>query len=154
MKKKNIIAMMLALLVAGGINADDTYLPFSNAKEENLTGFFGFRRESLATQPLSNIISEKDVIRVVFLANTTSAPNDIHMAKLSKLLKENPTVLSFWKQNTETGKKEWISESENVIPFFMVVLEKKDGNLVGFLFARGIVKVITKDGLGMIQRPT
>ncbi len=151
---KGVAFVLMALIASGGVAADEARAPFPNAREENLTGLFGFRRESLGDQFLADIILEEDVVRAIVVANTTSAPNQIHLAKLSQLIKTNPKMSSLWSTDENTGEQTRNTQHDYIIPFFMVVLEDKTGGVVGILFARNVVKVATRNGQGIIEMPT
>lgn len=148
--KYTMIALAM-LSVLHDTYAEENPTTLQNVNVENLSGLFGFRRECLGGQYFSDIISETKISRIVVLANTTSALDNVHLARLSNLINENPQLSSLWVIDENTGEKTRDTQYDYLIPFFQVLLEDRDGKLVGILFARNVVKVVTINGLGIIE---
>ena len=138
----------------------ETKQPFQDAQKHNLKNFIGIARGDLGGKKLKDIVTEETTIRVIVLANRTSAPNSVHLAHVARLIESNPTIESLWTKNKTSGLRKRDSSYANLITFFAVLLEGKNGRFTGLLFyptdkddKERIVKVASEAGEGIVRRP-
>jgi hypothetical protein len=134
---------------------DGAKQPFHEAERRDLSGLLGFSTGDIAGKKLKDIVTHETTIRVIVLANNTSAPNSLHMVHVARLLESNPTIEAIWTKDKTSGARKWDTSYDNLTPFFAVLLESKNGHFTGLLFlARGkekMVKVVSEAGVGIVK---
>ena len=100
---------------------------------------------------INEIVAEGDVTRIIILKNNTSAPNQLHISGISRILRANPKIESFYFIDTKSGHRTRSYESE-VHGFFSALLVTKSGDYIGFELSKNKARVFNQEGDGLIAR--
>ena len=160
--RRTSLCLLGLFLVAGGeatARSEEAKRPFAEAKQLDLRGFLGFSRANLREKKLKDVVTDEPITRLIVLANNTSAPNNIHLGRVARLMASNPTLGPLWAKDKSSALP---ANERDPAPYFAVLLEGKSGRLTGLLFAlhrtgekeETLVKVVTKEGVGLIRLPS
>ncbi len=155
-----LIGLFLVVGWEATVRSEDAKQPFAEAKQLDLAGFLGIGRGSLTGKKLKDVVTDEPTSRVIVLANNTSAPNNIHLRHVARLMASNPTLGPRWAMDKSSALR--ANELDIPAPYFAVLLEGKSGRLTGLLFAlhrtgekeETLVKIVTKEGVGLIRLPS
>jgi len=122
----------------------------ANVPVVDLGGFEGIPSGDLGGKTLRALIREEEIGRIVVLRNGTSAPSRLHLYRIGRILRDNPEIHSLWTVN-ERGARQRSPAFKGSV-YFSALLVSKENEYIGFHLTRDEVRVVTKDGDGVISR--
>jgi len=126
-------------------------VPMANGPVVDLDGFGGISSGDLGGKTVRALIREEEIARIVVLRNGTSAPSVLHLGSIGRILRDNPEIHSLWTVN-ERGARQRSPGFKGSV-FFSALLVSKKNEYIGFHLCRDDeVRVVTKDGDGVISR--
>ncbi|HUT14596.1 MAG TPA: hypothetical protein VMY42_29180 [Thermoguttaceae bacterium] len=124
-------------------------IPMANVPVVDLDGFGGISSGDLGGKTVRALIREEEIARIVVLRNGTSAPSGLHLARIGRILRDNPEIHSLWTVN-ERGARQRSPAFKGSV-YFSALLVSKKNEYIGFHLCRDDeVRVVTKDGDGVI----
>jgi hypothetical protein len=128
---------------------------FQDAEKHDLKGFSGISMGDIGGKKLKDIVTDETTNRVIVLANHTSAPNNVHLGRIARLMELNPMIESIGTKDKVSGERKWDISYDNIIPYFAVLLGDKNGHFVGLLFLdhdkTEMLKVVSETGVGVVR---
>lgn len=125
-------------------------IPMANVPVVDLEGFGGIPSGDLGGKTVRALIREEEIGRIVVLRNGTSAPSGLHLARIGRILSDNPEIHSLWTVN-ERGARQRSPGFKGSV-YFSALLVSKKNEYIGFHLSRDDeVRVVTKDGDGVIS---
>ena len=149
MTNRKLQCGVFALVIGFGISASAQDRPLAGTPVVRLSGFQGFVRGDHGGKTVRTLIRERDVARIVVLRNNTSAPDSLHIARIGRILRKDSAILSLWTVDKKTGNRTRSAEFKGSV-FFSALLVSKKHEYVGFQLTRDSVRIITKDGDGIV----
>jgi hypothetical protein len=158
-----LVCAVLAVIPANTLSEDrlpvahsvKTERPFRDAEKHDLQGFLGISMGDIAGKKLNDVVADETTVRVIVLANNTSAPNHIHLVYVARLLELNPTIEPMWTKDKTSGERKWDTSCDERLPYFAVLLESKNRRFTGLLFFGAdkgkTVKVVSEAGVGVVR---
>ena len=126
-------------------------IPMANVPVVDLDGFGGIPSGDLGGKTVRALIREEEIGRIVVLRNGTSAPSELHLGRIGRILRDNPEIHSLWTVN-ERGSRQRSPAFKGSV-YFSALLVSKKNEYIGFHLTRDDeVRVVTKDGDGVISR--
>jgi hypothetical protein len=107
------------------------------------------RMGDLGGKRLDDIVGRHNVSRVIVFVNATSAPEQMHIAAIDRIVNRNPVIRSFYYIDPNTGNRTRSHKSE-VQAFFTALLLTRDGDCVGFDLSREKARVFNNEGDGWL----
>lgn len=140
---------VFALVIGLGASASAKDRPLASTPVVRLAGFRGIVTGDHGGKTVRTLIREQDVARIVVLRNNTSAPDYLHIARIGRILRKDSDILPSWTVDKKTGNRTRSAEFKGNV-FFSALLVSKKHEYVGFQLTRDSVRIITKDGAGII----